>query len=171
MIILYIAQSIDGFVARTDGSVDWLDPFNDLDSTAYTDFINDIDVILMGRKSYDQTFSFGFWPYAGKKCYVFSSDVLKTPPENADVTKAEGDIKTFVSRTCQDKRVWLLGGAALVKSFLEAKAIDEFIISIVPVTIGTGIRLFLNTDVQLKLKCTKSTLMPRGIVENHYKCD
>ena len=172
MIILYIAQSLDGYVARPDGSINWLDEFNEgqepNSESSYPEFLSGIDTILMGRKSYDQILTFGDWPYVNKKCYVFTSGELQKPPANADVTRAEGNVKAFVGRVCEGKRVWLLGGAGLVKPFVKEKLIDEYIISTIPVIIGSGIRLFLESEAGIKLRCTKSRRWENGIVESTY---
>lgn len=172
MIILYIAQSVDGFIASPDGSIDWLNDFNEViaDSTdnSYTEFLATIDVIIMGRKCYDQILTFGDWPYVGKKCFVFTSGELTKPAGNVDVTRAEGDVKTFVSRACEGKRVWLLGGAGFAKAFVEKNLVDEYIISTIPIIIGSGIRLFPDSKANIKVTCTKSKLLGNGIVESTY---
>ena len=172
MIVLYIAQSVDGFIARTDGSIDWLNDFNEgMESNSdksYNQFLQGIDTIVMGRKCYEQILTFGEWPYVGKKCYVFTSGELKKPPSNADVTRAEGNVKTFVSRACEGKQVWLLGGAGLVKAFTEENLIDKYIISTIPVIIGSGIHLFPESNASIKLRCTNSKLCDNGIAEFTY---
>ena len=172
MIILYIAQSVDGYIARVNGAIDWLDEFNEgtepNPDNSYNEFFAGIDTILMGRKSYDQILTFGEWPYVGKKCYVFTSGELQKPPKNADVTRAEGNVKTFVSRACEGKRVWLLGGAGLVKEFSAQNLIDEYVISTIPVIIGSGIRLFSESNANIKLRCTKSKQWTNGIVETTF---
>eukprot|EP00794_Sanderia_malayensis_P011205 gene11205-12380_t len=172
MIVLYIAQSLDGFIAGPDGSVSWLDEFNEPEAaTGYNDFVKDVEVVVMGRKSYDQVLTFpGPWPYVGKKCFVFTTSTsIKEPPEDADVTRADHkDVHEFVNKECQGKRVWLLGGAALVKAFLEANVIDEFMLTTFPKIIGKGIRLFLESDVRMRFKCTKSELGKNGAVDSTY---
>ncbi len=171
MIILYIAQSVDGFIARADGSIDFLNDFNegmDEADSGYAEFIKGIDAVVMGRKTYEQVLTFGDWPYVGKKCYVFTSGDLKAPPTNADVTRAEGNVKALVNGIGEGKRVWLLGGAGLVKAFVEEKLVDEYILSTIPIIIGSGIRLFPESNANIKLRCTKSRLCNSGIVESTY---
>jgi len=172
MIVLYIAQSVDGYIARANGAIDWLDEFNEgaeaNPDNSYQEFLERIDTVIMGRKCYDQILTFGEWPYPGKRCYVFTSGNMKKPPDNADVTRAEGNVKAFVSHACEGKRAWLLGGAGLTKAFLEENLIDEFVISTIPVIIGSGIRLFLESDASLKLKCVKSKQWNNGIIETTY---
>ena len=168
MIVLYIAQSLDGFIAEPDGSISWLDPYNDNTESTYEEFLKGIDTVVMGRKTYDQVLTFGDWPYVGKKCFVFTSGEIKEPPSNADVSRVGGDVTDFVNKECKDKRVWLLGGAGLTVAFKEARLIDEYIISTMPVLLGAGIPLFPPSKIKINLKCTATRLFKNGIVENRY---
>lgn len=151
-LILYIAMSLDGFIAERNGSVDWL-PEREGDF-GYSDFYKTIDTLIMGRTTYDQILSFGIeWPYAGKKCYVFTNRDHPCDPNTEFLT---GDILSFVHnlKSKPGKNIWLVGGAALANTFMEYFLIDEYWVAVIPVILGDGVRLFRdgNHSVRLSLK-------------------
>jgi len=147
-VILYIATSSDGFIADSDGSVDWLPhPQNDddLEVVGYKKLMERVDTILMGSKSYEQIMDFGDWGWPDKHTYVFSSQALESPLSSITVTN---DSPSHLIHKMQgrnsDKDIWLLGGAQLVKSCAEYRLIDEIILTIVPQNLGKGIKLDLS---------------------------
>src|SRR3989338_5021490 len=138
-VVLYIATSLDGYIARKDGSVDWL--FTDQDY-GYADFYKGVDAVIMGRTTYDQCLTFGEFPYKDKPCYVYSK---RMKDRNAEyVTFVDGDLALLLVRLHKEgkKKVWLVGGAELAHAYLKQELIDAFIISIHPVLLGEGILLF-----------------------------
>ncbi|PJD94775.1 MAG: deaminase [Legionella sp.] len=145
-IILYIATSIDGFIADLSGGVDWLPPpeSDPDDSCGYKSFIENISIIIMGSTSYNQILSFGEWAWPAKQTYVFTSQNL-TAIETS-ISFVNEPPKKFVAklkRSGADKDIWLLGGAKLAHSFFCDNLIDEVIITIVPVYLEHGIKLEL----------------------------
>lgn len=165
-VILYIAMSLDGFIAKKDGSVNWLDKFNNSgEDMGYNDFIKSIDVVVMGNTTYQQILGFDCdYPYKNQKGFVFSN---KKTGKDKNVTFVSGDIKEVVDKL--EGNIWLVGGANLVNQFIESNLIDEFIIFTMPVLLGEGIRLFeeKNKELQLTLKKTKSYKI--GVIESHYE--
>ena len=156
-VILYIAMSLDGYIARKDGSVDWLDEDEEEEETGYLDFYKTIDTIVMGRKTYEQVMSFGDWVYKGKKNYVLTSNKVGIK-ENSDVEIVDEDTAAFINKLKLESKsnIWLLGGAETVNVFLDEELIDEFRIAVIPVILGEGIRLFTSSKEQkLKLADTK----------------
>lgn len=149
-IILYIATSLDGFIADINGGVDWLPhPKDDaeLEAVGYKDLMERIDTILMGSRSYKQILSFGDWGWQDKHTYVFTSKKLETDKPYISITH-DSPFKfmaKFKDRT-SDKDIWLLGGAELVKSFAQEGLIDEVILTIVPRILGEGIPLGLTFE-------------------------
>jgi len=145
-IILYIATSRDGFIADKDGGIDWLNEFSatlpkDMDC-GYGDFFNSVDLIVMGKNTYEQMLTFGDWPNAGKDSYIFT-DSTEQPPRN-DIFFVNTDVKDFMDRISKEKpecKVWLEGGAQLAQSFYDAGLIDEYIITEIPIDLGQGIAL------------------------------
>jgi dihydrofolate reductase len=171
-ISLYIASSLDSYIASEDGSIDWL--FSDIDY-GYTKFYNSIDTILVGRKTYDQSLTFDEYPYKGKKVYVFShSSASKMRKNHQDVEYINEDIPVFVRRLIQEtpvgkKGIWLLGGGEIVSILLNANLIDEIILSIHPIILGKGIPLFRDIRKHVKLQLLESTPFRSGLVQICYR--
>ncbi|HEY9861110.1 MAG TPA: dihydrofolate reductase family protein [Candidatus Obscuribacterales bacterium] len=153
---LFIATSLDGYIARTSGEVDWL--FTDQDY-GYTEFFKQVDTLLMGRKTYEQVLSFGEYPYLEKQGYVFS----KTQPQQRDenVEFVSCDWVNFLNRLCQvdGKNIWLVGGSEIIRFCLQHGFVDELILSIHPMILGNGIPLIAHDpsiETMLKLKDTQT---------------
>jgi dihydrofolate reductase len=164
--ILYIATSLDGFIARKDGSVDWLDKFmSPKEDYGYKEFLDSITTVLMGNSTYKQILSFGEFPYKTKKCYVFS----RKANSDDNVTFVKCDVKEFLDKLKSDKNVWLVGGANLINQFLQDNLIDEFIITIIPTFLGSGIPLFIENNIESQLKLLKMKSYDSGVVQLHYK--
>ena len=167
-VILYIATSMDGYIARTDGSVDWLESVeSEYEDYGYSDFLKSVDIVLMGRKTFDQVLSFGEWPYAGKQTIVFSRQ-----PENSDrsdVRFFSGTPEALSQQIDKDSTVWLVGGGQLNNLFLASHAIDEIILSIIPVCLGDGIPLFRTDSTISQFKMINSTSFDTGVVQIFYK--
>jgi dihydrofolate reductase len=145
-VILYIATSLDGKIARSDGSVDWLESLpnpNGLDY-GYAEFLAGIGTTIMGRKTYEVVLGFGVdWPYVGLQSYVATSDqayVTSTP----DTFRVSYDLAAFVGqlKSTTEKDIWLIGGGELIRYFLEKDLLDEMILTIFPTILGEGIQLF-----------------------------
>lgn len=168
-IILYIATSLDGFIATKDGSVKWLDKYNELgEDLGYNEFVKSINAVILGNTTYEQILSFDCdYPYKNQKSYVFANNEYK----DDNVTFVNEDVKKFIEGLDKkkDHKIWLVGGANIVNQFLEHDLIDEFKIFVMPEILGRGIRLFSkeNSDKLLVLKDSKS--FKSGIVELNYK--
>ena len=169
-IIVYIATSADGYIARKDGSFDWLDRPRPKRNHGGEEFFRTIDTILWGRKTFDVAMAMGGLSIFGPKVrnYVFT----RTPPaKDADgVEFVREPIEPFVTRlrAAKGKHIWMMGGAGIIASFLDAGAIDEFMIHIVPVMIGEGIPLVEPSHRLLDLKLLSTESYPNGIVRLHY---
>lgn len=163
---LFIASSLDGFIARADGSVDWL--FTDQDY-GYGEFYDGVETLLMGRKTYDQCLSFGDYPYPGKRAYVFSSRPLSW--SNDDIEAVSGDAAEFIAdlRRQEGGTVWLVGGSALISTCLKHNLIDEFVVSVHPIILGHGIPLFSGSDLSHRLKLESTRAFDTGLVQLRYR--
>jgi len=167
----YIAASLDGFIARPDGSLDWLPQTQEgNEDYGYSRFFDSIDAIVMGRSTFDTVLSFGQWPYADKRFFVLSNRALNLP--DFVPTTVERRACTPVELTGELRRngiqhVYVDGGKT-VQSFLRAGLLDEITITTIPVLIGQGIPLFgaLNSDVRLIL--ADSLAFKTGLVQNRY---
>jgi dihydrofolate reductase len=167
--IVYVAVSADGFIARRDGSVDWLDCPNLKGDHGMGAFYRSIDTCVLGRKTYDVSVKFGMADgYAGKKNYVFSRTVAKAASQKVNVVSEDVHIFSERLRSENGKDIWLVGGAELVAAFLDSGQVDEFIIHVIPTMIGEGIPLVAprHRNVPLKLLTTKR--FPDGVVRLHY---
>jgi len=156
-ISLYICSSDDGFIADKSGGVGWLPPMGPEAQKNYEDYFASIDMVLMGSKSYEKVLSFGMdWPYSGKPSYVFSKRPLETPTKEDIIITAQ-DPKAFVEGLKlkgdneKTKKVWLMGGSQLIKSFVEDKLIDEILLFTIPKTLGDGIPLGIDLDEDFTL--------------------
>lgn len=144
--ILYIAMSLDGFIADRQGGVDWLDsqdPANDAPGS-YPDFIQTVDTVLMGRNTYDQVtqvLSPGHWPYTGLCTFVLTH---RPADDRAGVQFVDEDAPHLLAclRAQQGKDIWVCGGASLARDCIRADCIDQYRITVIPVLLGQGLRLF-----------------------------
>ncbi len=167
---LYIASSLDSFIADENGNIDWL--FSDADY-GYTEFYNSIDTVLVGRKSYEQSLTFEEYPYKGKKVYVFTHNTKEQKKRTtSDVEYVDKDIPEFVRRLIQQPfsngDIWLLEGGKILSLFLNADLVDEIILSVHPIILGKGIPLFNNIEKSVKLRLLESIPFESGLVQLRY---
>ena len=169
-IIVHIATSADGFIARPDGNIDWLTrrpaPKGFYGMPA---FMRSVDAKLLGRKTFDLSVKMGATFSANDPHYVFSR---RPPPASvpAGVEFVTQSIGAFAKRLLAQagKNIWMMGGGEIIASFLDEDAIDEFIISVVPIFIGEGIPLIAprHREVPLHLRSVKA--FPDGMIQVHY---
>lgn len=168
-IILYIATSLDGFIADINGGVDWLPhPKDDaeLEAVGYKDLMERIDTILMGSRSYKQILSFGDWGWPDKHTYVFTSKKLEADKPYVSIT--HDNITQFMNKfkdCSSDKDIWLLGGAELAKSFAQKGLINEVILTIIPKVLGEGIPLGLSFE---KFDLIAEKALTDGMIQKIY---
>ena len=168
-IIVYVATSADGYIARPDGSVDWLNRPMPKGGYGMAAFARSIDTILWGRKTYDFAAKMGGVRSYGKvKHYAFS----RHPPSDPlpGVEFASESIPELVGklRALRGKNIWMMGGAGIIASFLDAGAIDEFSIHIIPVMIGEGIPLVAPRHRNIPLQLISTRSFPDGVVHLNY---
>jgi dihydrofolate reductase len=162
-IILYVATSIDGFIARKNGSVDWLTQYNNSgEDFGYKEFLDSVETVILGNTTYREFKA----PYENKKCYVFSRK--NTGKEN-NITYVNTDVKEFTDGLSENENIWLVGGADITKEFLKNNLIDEFIITIIPIVLGKGIPLFAKGCGEHKLKLLNTKSYDSGVVQLHYQ--
>lgn len=176
-IILYIALSIDGFIARNNGDVSWLygDSENINLDMGYNDLLNEIDTIIMGNKTYKEIstkLSIDNWPYINKNTYVFTKNLKKKDNKN-NIIFVNDNVKNIITKLNENnlnKNVWLCGGANIINQFLKNNLIDEFRLFTIPIILGSGIRLFNNDEknIEKRLKLQKVKNI-NGIICSYYK--
>lgn len=141
-IILYVAMSMDGYIARPDGSVDWLDDAIGEGDNGYSEFYSQVGTVVMGRNTYEEVLKLADeFPYAGKPCYVLSRTYKDNNPHATFTDEALESLIPRLKET-SDGYVWLVGGGQLVQQFLQKNLIDEIELYIIPKLIGEGIPLF-----------------------------
>lgn len=170
-VIVHIATSADGYVARPDDDLDWLTSrpapkgFYGMNT-----FTRSVDVKVLGRKTYDMSLRLGA-PFGPKDRHIVFS--RKARPANAPsgVEFVSETPSALVKRLRSEpgKDIWLMGGGDIIASFLDDEAIDEFVVSVVPVFIGDGIPLIARRHRHTALELMSSRHFEDGVVQNHYK--
>jgi dihydrofolate reductase len=172
---VWIATSADGFIARSDGSFDWLDRPRPKGNYGMDKFYQSIDTVLWGRKTCDLALDFQKKGVSSAafdtkvKNYVFSHSTPPSPPPAA-VEFVNEPIKAFATRLRmkKGKDIWIMGGAGVIASFLDAGEIDEFLILVIPKFIGEGIPLIAPARRTVPLKLISTTKFSDGVVRLHY---
>ena len=169
-VIVHIATSADGYIARPDGDLEWLTSRPKPEGFyGIGDFMKSVDTKLLGRKTYELSLRMGATFDSKGRHVVFSRHA---PPADAPsgVEFVNGAIGPFVSRLREQpgKDIWLMGGGELIASFLDEGAIDEFVISVVPVFIGDGIPLIARRRRHVHLKLQSADRFEDGVVQLHY---
>lgn len=165
-VILFIATSLDGFIAGNDGNTDWL--FTDGDF-GYTEFYDSIGITLMGHNTYKFLLQLDYFPYHDKKNFVFTREERK--PDHNPVTFITGDVTEFVRelKAKEKEHIWLVGGGQINSILLNEDLIDELIISIHPIVLGQGVPLFKDKSLNnLPFKLINSRVFDRGLVQLTY---
>lgn len=164
---LFVATSLDGYIARPDGGIDWL--FTD-QSYGYPEFFAGVDTVLMGRRTYEQLLALGGgYPYPGTRSYVFSRRYGGR--HDAHVTFVADDPAAFAAglKGGDGKTIWLVGGAEIARACLLHDLVDEFVISVHPIVLGMGIRLFLPPLPTLPLALAGCHVYDTGLVQMTYR--
>ena len=172
---VYIATSLDGFIARNDGATDWLDEANttvpDGEDYGFSEFMKSVDTLIMGRKTYEKVLSFGKWPYGKTPVIVMSrssisfpssipntvTHSLETPPDLLERLSVEGIQHVYID------------GGFTIQSFINGSLVTDLTITKVPVLLGEGLRLFGKTKQDIKLKHVATKAFPNGFVKSTYK--
>ena len=168
-IILFIAMSLDGLIAKHDGDISFLSAVEqEGEDFGYSKFIDSVDTVLLGRKTYDKILSMGIdLPYGDRKVYVLTH----FPKEDLNnVSFFSGDLKDLVSslKNQDGKHIYCDGGSETILQLLQNDLIDEMTISIVPVLLGDGIHLFESGFEELKLELMNVKSFEKGLVQLRY---
>ena len=169
---VFIATSMDGYIADKHGNIDWLHatPNPDNDDMDYGDFMATIDAIIMGRNTYETVLGFDIdWPYT-KPVYVLSTTLTKTTEHlHNQVEMVNTDLKSLIHHLAAKGQYQLyIDGGLTIQNFLKEDLLDEIIITTIPILLGGGIPLFSTLDNPLNFKCVKSRIMLNRLVQCHY---
>ena len=171
--VVYCATSLDGYIARPDGGIDWLNEPDEPEDEDYGwgGFFADIDAIVMGRATFELVVGFGEWHYEDRPLTVLSTTMTEVPERFRD----KATISALPPRELLEQlagqgrtRVYVDGGKT-VQSFLREDLIDELIVTRLPILIGQGIPLFGSLDGDLRWEHVTTTTLVRGLVKSHYR--
>jgi len=165
---VFVGTSVDGFIARANGDLDWLPPGGG-EPHGYDEFMATVDALVIGRKTFETVLAFDKWPYGEKPVYVLSTRKLAHAPPGAVVEHLSGDPIEIVSELAARgiKHIYVDGGIT-IQRFLRAGLIQRLIITRVPVLIGEGVPLFgpLMRDIHLMHVATRQ--YASGLVSSEY---
>ena len=162
---VFIATSVDGYIARTDGSIDWLSIVHPVDEAhGYEKFMSSVDTIVIGRSTYDTVLQYEKWPYIGKRVIVMTNRPAKA---HTAVEFYSGSAVELANRLTGAKRVYVDGGN-VVSQFFAAGLIHDVTISVIPIVLGNGIRLFSGGEGEHRLELQSSRSWPSGMVQMRY---
>lgn len=171
-VVLYIAASLDGFIARPDGNMDWLNsiPNPQKGDYGYASLLESIQTIIMGKSTYNAVIDFGIeWPYTGFITYIVTGNKefkLSSP----DTYVLHSDINEFVThlKKTTEKDIWLVGGGQLITYFINNELVDKLILTVVPVILGEGIALFPNKPKETNWALLNTQQFNTGLVTLTY---
>ena len=164
---VFIATSVDGYIARADGSIDWLSIVHPVDEAhGYETFISSVDTVVIGRNTYETVLRYEQWPYVDKKVVVMTHRSPPAPARNAEEFYS-GSATELASQLVESKRVYVDGGS-VVRQFFAAGLINDLTISVIPIVLGSGIRLFSCGEGEHRLQLESSRSWPSGMVQMRY---
>ncbi|SHL73901.1 Dihydrofolate reductase [Anaerocolumna jejuensis DSM 15929] len=168
-VVLFIAMSLDGYIATKEDSLEWLFQTEGEGDNGYSEFYETVDTILLGRRTYDWILDMegDNFPYKGRQCFVFSGS---RQGEDKNVRFFHGDITDFITKLKQEegKDIWVVGGGELLQHFISNRLVDEWIITIAPTVLGDGIPLFKKNDFETRLRL-KGVRRSNQFTELHYE--
>jgi dihydrofolate reductase len=165
---VFIGTSVDGFIARTDGGLDWL-PEGGGEEHGYEAFIASVDALVIGRNTYETVLGFEAWPYGEKPVYVLSTRAIDPAPAGAIVTHMSGEPAQIVAQLeARGVGHIYVDGGITIQRFLEAGLIQRLIITRVPVLLGLGIPLFGPLPHDVRLEHVRTRDYPSGLVQSEY---
>jgi dihydrofolate reductase len=167
---VFIAASLDGFIARADGALDWLSVVERAGQDyGYRVFFDEVDALVMGRRTYDTVLGFDAWPYQGKRCIVLTHAPPAAP--RADEEFHGGALAPLLERLVRQgvRRVYVDGGV-VIRQFLAERLIDDLTVSVIPVLLGGGIRLFEGEGAAERgLRLIEARPFESGLVQLRYE--
>lgn len=171
---VYIATSVDGFIAKPGGDIEWLlrpeYAAKDMNGLRYEEFISTVDAIVMGRHSFEKALSFSSWLYEGTLVIVLATKALAVPDDLKDKVRVlAGAPEQVVSQLASEgKKHLYIDGGITIQRFLEAKLIDEITITRIPILLGSGIPLFGSVGTEQRLRLIEAVASPNGFVQERY---
>lgn len=172
---VFIATSLDGFISRPDGSIDWLEAANASvppgEDCGYAAFMSSIDTLVMGRETFDLVRTFDTWPYGDKRVHVMSRGVVQIPEARRERVTTSAEPPELLVRRLSDagaKHLYIDGGLT-IQSFFAAGLIDDITITTIPILLGAGRPLFGPLSADVRLVHTSTKAYDFGFVQNRYR--
>jgi len=163
--VVFLATSLDGFIARADDGLDWLARFEQ-EEHGYREFLATVDALVIGRRTYEVVLGFPAWPYAGKRVIVCTHRPA-SPAHGEELWS--GSPRALAERLDREgvRRVYLDGGA-LISSFLREGLVDELTLNLIPMLLGAGVPLFAGGLPEVPLRLLEARSFPSGLVQLRY---
>lgn len=169
-LILYISCSLDGYIAKPNDDLSFLSIVQEVgEDYGYNDFVATVDTVIVGRKTYDWVIGQGYdFPHADKESYIITRDER---PKQGNLIFYNGDLKFLVEKlkAKDGKNIFCDGGSEIVNQLLNEKLFDELIISVIPILVGDGTRLFKNGRPEQELELISVKNYDSGLVQLHYR--
>jgi dihydrofolate reductase len=168
-LILYIAMSLDGYIAKPNDDLGFLSIVEkEGEDYGYADFVSSVDTVIMGRRTYDWVTKQVDFPHADKNAFIITGS---SRPNIGKTVFYSGDLNDLVRKlkTEEGKNIFCDGGAEIVNELLKEDLIDEFMISVIPVLVGNGIKLFKDGRPEQTLKLIKVKTFDTGLTQLHYE--
>jgi len=165
----YVASSLDGFIAKEDGDVSWLDELGiSMEDTGYEKFYSTVDALIMGRKTYEMIVGFGEWPYGNKPVWVCSHNKIEAIKGCNLQSGQNPELAYKAAKELNIKHMWCVGGGGLASSLLEANLLTNIYLSLMPLVLSKGIKLFgdLSSNQMLNKESLRSH--ESGMVQIEY---
>lgn len=166
---MFLASSLDGYIARVDGGIDWLAAVERQDQDyGIREFYDSVDTLVMGRKTYDVALSFDEWPYASFRTVVVTSDTDRSGRHGE--TFFSGDLTKLWERLSDEgaRRIYVDGGTVIAQA-LKANLVDELTVSVIPVVLGEGTPLAPNVGRDISLQLVHHQAFESGLVQLRYR--
>lgn len=169
-VILYISMSLDGYIATKDNSLDFLSIVEqEGEDYGYNDFVKSVDAVIIGRKTYEKVIAMGYeYPHTDKDVYILT----RTEKPSIGTFKFYNDgLRELVGnlKNQSGKNIYCDGGAEIANELMKEDLVDEYIISVIPILLGDGIKLFKDGRPQQNLKLISSKQFDKGLVQLHYE--
>ncbi len=170
---VFIATSLDGFIARPDGDVSWLDeyePMGEGEDGGYGELFNEVDTLVMGRGSFEKVLTFD-WPYGTKPIIVMSNSLSEVPEKLKSSVRidASAPLELLEKLEAEGCRHIYLDGGQVIQSFLREGLVDDMTLTIIPVLLGQGIPLFGHLESDIKLNLLESHSWANGFTQSKYQ--
>jgi dihydrofolate reductase len=165
---VFVGTSLDGFIAREDGDIEWLTGLGlDMGETGYDEFFASVDALVVGRNTYDVVRGFSEWPYAGKRVLIMSRTLTEVDAPRTTVHSSLDDV--IATLNAEGAQHVYADGGQVIQAFLRAGLVTEITISRAPVIIGSGISLFGPVGADVHLTLTRTRELGAGFVQTVYE--